>query len=172
MPAPRNCSQSCSTFRDGTVEPVCLLGSLAGLHSAGRECARNPGPAGANREVLSLLASSVRGGVHLVFRDAGSKLFLSRRAAGRSKCECPFALAVLSLAVRSIIIVFVLSIVFEELGMAEQTMLIAFGIAFGALMLGLGNCVWYWGRDLARRFLEKRFVREKKEENEDELSPL
>src|SRR5580704_9945182 len=44
---------------------------------------------------------------------------------------------VLSLAVRSIIIVFVLSIVFEELGLAEQTMLLAFGIAFGALMLGL-----------------------------------
>src|SRR5207248_10674297 len=33
---------------------------------------------------------------------------------------------VLSLAVRSIIIVFVLSIVFEELGLAEETMLVAF----------------------------------------------
>jgi hypothetical protein len=28
------------------------------------------------------------------------------------------------------------------------------------------------GRDLAKRFLEKRFVRGKKAENEDELSPL
>jgi hypothetical protein len=28
------------------------------------------------------------------------------------------------------------------------------------------------GRDLAKHFLEKRFVRGKKEENEDELSPL
>jgi hypothetical protein len=44
---------------------------------------------------------------------------------------------VLSLAVRSIIIVFVFSVVFEELGLAEQTMLVAFGIAFGALMLGM-----------------------------------
>ena len=43
----------------------------------------------------------------------------------------------LSLAVRSIIMIFVLSVVFEELGLAEQTMLVAFGIAFGALMLGL-----------------------------------
>ncbi|MGB9285461.1 MAG: hypothetical protein WCB59_15725, partial [Candidatus Sulfotelmatobacter sp.] len=42
---------------------------------------------------------------------------------------------VLSLAIRSIIIVFVLSIAFEELGIAEQTMLVAFGIGFGALML-------------------------------------
>jgi len=79
---------------------------------------------------------------------------------------------VLSLALRTIIIVFVLSIVFEELGLAEQTMLVAFGIAFGALMLGLAIAFGMGGRDLARRFLEKRFVRGKKEENEDELSPL
>src|SRR6202790_1439743 len=79
---------------------------------------------------------------------------------------------VLSLAVRSIIIVFVLSIVFEELGLAEQTMLVAFGIVFGALMFGLAIAFGVGGRGLAQRFLEKRFVRGKKEENEDELSPL
>ena len=79
---------------------------------------------------------------------------------------------VLSLAVRSVIIVFVLSIVFEELGLAEQTMLVAFGIAFGALMLGLGIAFGIGGRNLAQGFLEKKFVRPKKEENEDELSPL
>jgi Conserved TM helix len=79
---------------------------------------------------------------------------------------------ILSLAVRSIIIVFVLSIVFEELGLAEQTMLVAFGIAFGALMLGLAIAFGIGGRDLAQRFLEKRVFRGKKEENEDELSPL
>ena len=78
---------------------------------------------------------------------------------------------VLSLAVRSIIIVFVLSVVFEELGLAEQTMLVAFGIAFGALMLGLAIAFGIGGRDLAQRFLEKRFVREEKD-NEDEPSPL
>src|ERR1700693_3488198 len=79
---------------------------------------------------------------------------------------------VLSLAVRSIIIVFVLSIAFEELGLAEQTMLVAFGIAFGALMLGLAIAFGIGGRDLAKRFWEKRLVREQKEENEDEPSPL
>jgi hypothetical protein len=79
---------------------------------------------------------------------------------------------VLNLAVRTIIIIFVLSIVFEELGLAQHTMLIAFGIVFGALMLGLAIAFGIGGRDLAQRFLEKRFVREKKEENEDELSPL
>src|SRR5580700_6146576 len=78
----------------------------------------------------------------------------------------------LSLAVRSIIMVFVFSVAFEELGLAEQTMLVAFGIAFGALMLGLAIAFGVGGRDLAKHFLEEKFVRGKKEENEDELSPL
>ncbi len=78
----------------------------------------------------------------------------------------------LSLAVRSIIIVFVLSIAFEELGLAQQTMLVAFGIAFGALMLGLAIAFGIGGREIAKRFLEEKFVREDKEQDEDELSPL
>ena len=79
---------------------------------------------------------------------------------------------VLSMSVRSIIIVFVLSIFFEELGLAEETMLVAFGIAFGALMLGLAIAFGIGGRDLAQRFLEEKFVRDKKQQDEDELSPL
>jgi len=79
---------------------------------------------------------------------------------------------VLSLAVRTIIIVFVFSVVFEELGLAETTMLVAFGLAFGALMLGLAIAFGIGGRDLAQRFLEKKVFRGKKQENEDELSPL
>jgi hypothetical protein len=51
-------------------------------------------------------------------------------------------------------------------------MLVAFGIAFGALMLGLAIAFGIGGRDLARRFLEEKFVRNKKEQDEDELSPL
>lgn len=79
---------------------------------------------------------------------------------------------VLSIAIRSVIIIFVLSVVFEELGIAEQTMLVAFGIGFGALMLGLAIAFGLGGRRLAQRFLEKRIIRPRKEENEDELSPL
>jgi hypothetical protein len=79
----------------------------------------------------------------------------------------------LGVAIRSIIIVFVLSMVFEELGVADQTMLLAFGIAFGAVMLGLALAFGIGGQDLARQFLEKRFVREKEDEGKrDELSPL
>jgi hypothetical protein len=78
----------------------------------------------------------------------------------------------LSHAVRAIIVVLILSMVFEELGIAEQTVLLAFGIAFGAVMLGLAIAFGMGGKDLARQFLENRFLREKEERNEDELSPL
>jgi hypothetical protein len=79
----------------------------------------------------------------------------------------------LSTSIRAIIIVFVLSMAFEELGIAEQTVLVAFGIAFGAVMLGLAIAFGTGGKDLARRFLESRLVRgDKEDKNEDELSPL
>ena len=79
----------------------------------------------------------------------------------------------LSVAIRTIIIVFVLSMVFEEVGVGEQTMLVAFGIAFGAVMLGLAIAFGFGGKDMARQFLEERFVQGRKDEGkEDELSPL
>jgi hypothetical protein len=78
----------------------------------------------------------------------------------------------LSLSLRGIIIVFTTSIVFEELGLAEETMVVAFGIAFGAMMLGFAIAFGIGGQDLARRFLERKFTRTRKEENDDELSPL
>jgi hypothetical protein len=79
----------------------------------------------------------------------------------------------LGISIRAIIIVFALSMAFEELGVGEQTMLVAFGIAFGAVTLGLAIAFGTGGKELAQRFLEKRFVHgHKDEENEDELSPL
>jgi signal transduction histidine kinase len=78
----------------------------------------------------------------------------------------------LSISIRVIISIFALSMVFEVLGVAEQTMLIAFGIAFGAVMFGLAIAFGLGGKDLARQFLEKRIAMGKKEEKEDELSPL
>lgn len=78
----------------------------------------------------------------------------------------------LSISVRILIIIFVLSMAFEELRIAEQTMLLAFGIAFGAPVFGLAIAFGLGGRDLARRFLERRLAHGKKEENDDELSPL
>jgi hypothetical protein len=78
----------------------------------------------------------------------------------------------LSVVVRVVIIIIVVSMVFEELGLADQTMLVAFGIAFGAIMLGLSIAFGLGGKDLARQFLESRFTRRNRENKEDELSPL
>jgi len=78
----------------------------------------------------------------------------------------------LSMAIRIITIIFVFSMVFEELGLAQETMLVAFGIAFGAAMLGFAIAFGLGGRDMARRFLEKRFGHEKGSEKEEEPSPL
>ena len=78
-----------------------------------------------------------------------------------------------SVSIRTIIIIFVLSMVFEEVGVADETVLVAFGIAFGALMLGLAIAFGMGGKDLAQQFLEKRFGQGRKDEGkEDELSPL
>lgn len=78
----------------------------------------------------------------------------------------------LSISIRLIISIFAFSMVFEVLGFAEQTMLIAFATAFGAIMLGLAIAFGIGGKDLAREFLERRVVTGKREEKEDELSPL
>jgi len=78
----------------------------------------------------------------------------------------------LSNSIRFVIIIFVVSMAFEELGIAEETILVAFGVLFGALMLGLALAFGLGGKDLARDFLERRLAHRKKEEKEDELSPL
>jgi hypothetical protein len=67
----------------------------------------------------------------------------------------------LSIFIRIIISVFTLSMMFEVLG-----------VGFGAVMLGLAIAFGIGGKDLAKQFLEKRLASGKKEEKEDELSPL
>jgi hypothetical protein len=80
-----------------------------------------------------------------------------------------------SSTIRTLIIIFAVSVGFEELGLGEHTVLVAFAIVFGALMLGLALAFGIGGRELARRYLERRFgptQKQEKEEKEDELSPL
>ena len=78
----------------------------------------------------------------------------------------------LATLIRTIIVIFAVTMAFEQLGLAERTILIAFAIAFGALMLGLAIAFGIGGRDLAKQFLERRFSKEKQEQRQDELSPL
>jgi hypothetical protein len=81
-----------------------------------------------------------------------------------------------SLTLRTIMILFVLSMAFEEIGIGSRTVFAAFILMFGAMMLGLALAFGLGGKDLARRYLERRFARgearEERRENEDQLSPL
>ena len=79
----------------------------------------------------------------------------------------------LSDAVRVVIVVLTISMAFEEVGLAQKTILIAFSIVFGALMLGLAIAFGMGGRDLAGQFLDKRFSDQgTKKKPENDLSPL
>lgn len=81
----------------------------------------------------------------------------------------------ISWAVRTMIVLFVVSMAFEELGIGSHTVIVAFTLTFGALMLGLALAFGLGGKDLARRYLEKKFSPESESgsrEKEDELSPL
>lgn len=78
----------------------------------------------------------------------------------------------ISSTIRTLITVLTVSMAFEELGLAERTVLVAFGLIFGALLFGLALAFGLGGQDLARRFLERRFAHDTREEHEDELSPL
>jgi hypothetical protein len=83
----------------------------------------------------------------------------------------------ISQTLRTMMILFVISMAFEVIGIGSRTVLIAFAFAFGALMLGLAIAFGLGGKDLARRYLERRFARDQypgqaSKEREDELSPL
>jgi hypothetical protein len=108
----------------------------------------------------------------IVFFGLVAASFFSRAAllaAVNADSPSPRLLATL---IRTVIVIFAVTMGFEQLGLAERTILVAFAIAFGALMLGLALAFGIGGRDLAKQFLERRFLREKEEQKQDELSPL
>jgi hypothetical protein len=108
----------------------------------------------------------------ILFFGALAAGFLSRAALLAAVNANLRSSRLLSVSIRIIVSIFALSMAFEVLGVAEQTVLIFFGTLFGAIMLGLAIAFGIGGKDLAREYLEKRFATPKKDEKEDELSPL
>src|SRR5512146_3216083 len=79
----------------------------------------------------------------------------------------------LSGLVRLLIILFAGTMALEQIGLGRHVVLIAFSIAFGAVMLGAAIAFGLGGRDVARRVLEKRFLESQEEkEKEEDISPL
>jgi Conserved TM helix len=77
----------------------------------------------------------------------------------------------LSWSIRFVIWILAITMALEELGVARQTVIAAFSIVFGALMLGLAIAFGLGGQNLAREFLERN-LGDKKNEKMDEPQPL
>ena len=69
--------------------------------------------------------------------------------------------------VRFMIWILAISMALEQIGLARQTIVAAFSIVFGAVMLAVAIAFGLGGRDLARQTLE-RYLGERRRENEDE----
>jgi Mechanosensitive ion channel, conserved TM helix len=79
----------------------------------------------------------------------------------------------LSSLVRLLIIIFFVTMAMEQIGLGRRVVLIAFSIAFGAMMMGSAIAFGLGGRDVARQILEKQFLqKEETSEKDEEISPL
>lgn len=79
---------------------------------------------------------------------------------------------VLSGAIKVVIGLLAVTMALEQVGLARQTVIMAFSIIFGAIMLGFAIAFGLAGRDFARRVLEKHYGKEADQPRDDELSPL
>jgi len=65
----------------------------------------------------------------------------------------------MAFAVQALIMVFTVAVGLEQIGIAQNTIIAAFSILFGGLVLALSLAFGLGGRDLARDFLEKQVKR-------------
>lgn len=78
---------------------------------------------------------------------------------------------VLSRAVGTVVMLLAVTVALEQLGIGHGTILVAFSVAFGGLVLSLAIAFGLGGKDIAREFMEKR-MKEKKDEDKDEISHI
>ncbi|HXN24628.1 MAG TPA: hypothetical protein VOA41_17975 [Candidatus Dormibacteraeota bacterium] len=78
---------------------------------------------------------------------------------------------IFSWSIRFVICILAISMALEELGLARQTVISAFSIVFGALMLALAIAFGLGGQDLARKSLQ-RYLGDTKKEKDKEPQPL
>jgi hypothetical protein len=78
----------------------------------------------------------------------------------------------ISRGVKAIVLLFAFVMAFEQLGIGRNTMVAAFAIAFGGLVLALALAFGLGGQEIARSFLEKRFSRKERNGEKDDLTHL
>lgn len=131
------------------------------------------GVAGLQEQIsrLFLVLPAVFVAILILFLGLVTANFLSRAALlGAVNSGYPSA-KLLSWSVRFVIWIFAISMALEELGLGRQTVIAAFSIIFGAVMLALAIAFGLGGKDLARQFLERN-AGEKKREKREEPLPL
>lgn len=72
---------------------------------------------------------------------------------------------IISKAVKFLILIFAFAMAIEQLGIGKETVLIAFTITFGGIVLALALALGFGGKDIARDFLEKKFKGNQKEDD-------
>ena len=88
---------------------------------------------------------------YLVANFAGRVILITQVNAGVKSA------GILSRAVKFIIIIFAFAMAIEQLGIGRETVLIAFAISFGGIVLALSIALGLGGKDIAKDFLEKKF---------------
>jgi small-conductance mechanosensitive channel len=110
-------------------------------------------------------------GILILFLGLMTANFLSRAALLAAVNAGYPSPRILSGSIRFVIWILAISMTLEELGVARQTVISAFSIIFGALMLGLAIAFGLGGQDLARKSLEK-YLGDSKKEKDKEPQPL
>jgi hypothetical protein len=120
---------------------------------------------------LLLLLPEIVVAIVILFLGLVIANFLSRAALLAAVNAGYTAPKLLSWSIRFVIWILAISMALEELGVARQTVIAAFSIVFGALMLGLAIAFGLGGKHLARSFLERN-LGERKRGDSEEPQPL
>jgi small-conductance mechanosensitive channel len=106
-------------------------------------------------------------GILILFLGLMTANFLSRTALLAAVNAGHPSPRILSWSIRFVIWILAISMTLEELGVARQTVISAFSIIFGALMLALAIAFGFGGQDLARKSLERHFGDTQKEKDRE-----
>src|SRR6266446_2420023 len=131
------------------------------------------GVAGLQEQIsrLFLLLPAIFIAILILFVGLVTANFLSRAALLAAVNAGYASPKLLSWSIRFVIWALAVSMALEQVGVARQTVLAAFSIVFGALMLGLAIAFGLGGRELAREFLERN-LSDKKKQKYEEPQPL
>lgn len=131
------------------------------------------GVAGLQEQIsrLFLLLPAIFVAILILFVGLITANFLSRAALLAAVNAGYPSAKLLSWSIRLIIWILVVSMALEVVGVARETVIAAFSIVFGAIMLALAIAFGFGGQYLAKEFLDRN-LKDKKAEKHEEPQPL